>query len=232
MPTYVLNKGQEANSIGALMAVRTDDWFVPAFRELGGMLVRGVTLKQYYLYWYGNEWANHMPVDTYHMMPISVPVGSQMLHAVGLAWAERYKGTDRIAITFMGEGASSEGDFHEACNLAGVWKAGVIFYAQNNHWSISLPWSKQSAIEDACREGIRVRVRRRAGGRQRHLRRLRGGDDGRGASARRAAAPPSSKGLPTASAHTPRLTIPRSTAPTQRSRRGHQRILSSAWSAT
>jgi pyruvate dehydrogenase E1 component alpha subunit len=145
MPTYALNKGQEANSIGALMAVRPDDWFVPAFRELGGMLIRGVSLKQWYLYWYGNEWANHMAVDTYHMMPISVPIGSQMVHAVGLAWAERYKGNDRIAITFMGEGASSEGEFHEACNLAGVWKAGVIIYAQNNHWSISLPWSKQSA---------------------------------------------------------------------------------------
>jgi pyruvate dehydrogenase E1 component alpha subunit len=145
MPTYALNKGQEANSIGALMAVRPDDWFVPAFRELGGMPIRGVSLKQWYLYWYGNEWANHMPVDTFHMMPISVPIGSQMVHAVGLAWAERYKGSDRIAITFMGEGASSEGEFHEACNLAGVWKAGVIIYAQNNHWSISLPWSKQSA---------------------------------------------------------------------------------------
>jgi pyruvate dehydrogenase E1 component alpha subunit len=145
MPTYALNKGQEANSIGALMAIRPDDWFVPAFRELGGMLVRGVSLKQYFLYWFGNEWANHMPGDQFHMMPISVPVGSQMLHAVGLAWAERYQGSDRIAITFMGEGASSEGEFHEACNLAGVWKAGVIIYAQNNHWSISLPWSKQSA---------------------------------------------------------------------------------------
>ena len=163
MPTYVLNKGQEANSIGALMAVRKDDWFVPAFRELGGMLVRGVTLKQYYLYWYGNEWANHFPLQDYHMTPISVPVGSQMLHAVGLAWAERYRGSDRIAITFMGEGASSEGDFHEACNLAGVWKTGVVFYAQNNHWSISLPWSKQSASKTLAEkafaygfEGVRV----------------------------------------------------------------------------
>jgi pyruvate dehydrogenase E1 component alpha subunit len=145
MPTYVLNKGQEANSVGALMAVRPDDWFVPAFRELGGMLVRGISLAQYYLYWYGNEWANHLPVDAFHMLPISVPVGSQMVHAVGLAWAERYAGSDRISLTFMGEGASSEGDFHEACNLAGVWKAGVVFYAQNNNWSISLPWSKQSA---------------------------------------------------------------------------------------
>jgi pyruvate dehydrogenase E1 component alpha subunit len=145
MPTYALNKGQEANSVGALIALRPDDWFVPAFRELGGMLVRGVSLKQYFLYWFGNEWASHMPAEQYHMMPISVPVGSQMVHAVGLAWAERYQGTDRIAITFMGEGASSEGEFHEACNLAGVWKAGVIIFAQNNHWSISLPWSKQSA---------------------------------------------------------------------------------------
>ncbi|MGA2480187.1 MAG: thiamine pyrophosphate-dependent dehydrogenase E1 component subunit alpha [Spirochaetia bacterium] len=163
MPTYVLNKGQEANSIGALMAVRGDDWFVPAFRELGGMLVRGVSAKQYYLYWYGNEWANHLPPEQYHMLPISVPVGSQILHAVGLAWAERYKGSDRIALTFMGEGASSEGDFHEACNLAGVWKAGVVFYAQNNHWSISLPWSKQSASKTLAEkafaygfEGVRV----------------------------------------------------------------------------
>jgi len=163
MPTYVLNKGQEANSVGALMAVRRDDWFVPAFREFGGMLVRGVSLKQYYLYWYGNEWANHLPIEDFHMLPISVPVGSQVLHAVGLAWAERYKGSDRVALTFMGEGASSEGDFHEACNLAGVWKAGVVFYAQNNHWSISLPWSKQSASRTLAEkafaygfEGVRV----------------------------------------------------------------------------
>jgi len=163
LPTYALNKGQEANSVGALMAVRPDDWFVPAFREFGGMLVRGVSLQQYYLYWYGNEAANHLPIEKYHMMPISVPVGSQMLHAVGLAWAERYKGSDRIALTFMGEGASAEGDFHEACTLAGVWKAGVIIYAQNNQWSISLPWAKQSATRTLAEkafaygfEGVRV----------------------------------------------------------------------------
>ena len=163
MPTYALNKGQEANSVGALMAVRSDDWFVPAFRELGGMLVRGVSLKQYYLYWLGNESASHFPLDSCHMMPISIPVGSQLLHAVGIAWAERYNGTDRVVLSFMGEGASSEGDFHEACNLAGVWKAGVVLYAQNNHWSISLPWSKQSASRTLAEkafaygfEGVRV----------------------------------------------------------------------------
>ena len=154
MPTYALNKGQEANSIGALMALRPDDWFVPAFRELGGMLVRGISLKQYYLYWYGNESANHMPKEAFHVMPISVPVGSQMLHAVGLAWAERYQGSDRIAITFTGEGGTSEGEFHEACNLAGVWKAGMILYVQNNYWSISLPWPKQSASQTVAEKGF------------------------------------------------------------------------------
>jgi pyruvate dehydrogenase E1 component alpha subunit len=145
MPTYVLNKGQEASSTGALMAVRKDDWFVPAFRELGGMLARGVSLKDYYLYWYGNEWANHALARNLAMTPISVPVGSQILHAVGLAWAEKYKASDRIAVAFMGEGASAEGDFHEACNLGALWKAPVVIFAQNNNWSISLPWSKQSA---------------------------------------------------------------------------------------
>jgi pyruvate dehydrogenase E1 component alpha subunit len=154
MPTYPPNKGQEANSIGALMALRPDDWFAPAFRELGGMLVRGISLKQYYLYWLGNEAANFLPKDTFRMMPISVPVGSQMLHAVGLAWAERYQSTDRIAITFMGEGGTSEGEFHEACNLAGVWKAGVIIYVQNNFWSISLPWHKQSASATVAEKGF------------------------------------------------------------------------------
>ncbi|HET6450638.1 MAG TPA: thiamine pyrophosphate-dependent dehydrogenase E1 component subunit alpha [Spirochaetia bacterium] len=154
MPTYALNKGQEANSVGALMALRPDDWLVPAFRELGGLLIRGIPLKHWYLYWYGNEAANHLPPDTYRTFPNSVPIGSQMVHAVGLAWAERYKGSDRIAITFLGEGGTSEGEFHEACNLAGVWKAGVIFYVQNNYWSISLPWPKQSASATVAEKGF------------------------------------------------------------------------------
>lgn len=163
MPTYVLNKGQEANAVGSLMAVRPDDWFVPAYRELGGMLARGVGLSQIYRYWIGSEEGSRYPPEKFHMMPIAVPVGSQVVHAVGIAYAERYRKTDRIVITFLGEGASSEGDFHEACNMAGVWKAGVIFFAQNNQWAISTPWHKQSASATLAEkafaygfEGIRV----------------------------------------------------------------------------
>ncbi|HET6484865.1 MAG TPA: pyruvate dehydrogenase (acetyl-transferring) E1 component subunit alpha [Spirochaetia bacterium] len=163
MPTYVLCKGQEANAVGALMAMRQDDWFVPAYRELGAMIVRGVGLTQIYRYWHGSEEGSRLPPETFHMMPIAVPVGSQVLHAVGIAYAERYRKSDRIAIGFMGDGASSEGDFHEAANMAGVWKAGVVIFAQNNQWAISTPWNKQSASPTVAEkafaygfEGIRV----------------------------------------------------------------------------
>src|SRR4030042_1061723 len=145
MPTYVLNEGQEANPAGALLALRPDDWFVPAYRELAGMLLRGLPLHQIYLYWHGNELGSHLPRETYHRLPIACPGGAQPLHAVGLAYAERLRGSDRVVIAFMGEGASSEGDWHEALNLAGVWKSGVIFFTQNNQWAISLPAGKQTA---------------------------------------------------------------------------------------
>jgi pyruvate dehydrogenase E1 component alpha subunit len=109
------------------------------------MLFRGVPLHQLYLYWHGNELGSHLPRETFHMLPISVPVGSQPLHAVGLARAERFLRSDKVVIVFMGEGAASEGDWHEALNLAGVWKSSVIFFTQNNQWAISMPSSKQTA---------------------------------------------------------------------------------------
>jgi pyruvate dehydrogenase E1 component alpha subunit len=85
MPTYPPNTGQEANAVGAVLALRPDDWLVPSFRELGALLARGIPLKQLYLYWYGNERGSYFPVEDYHTLPISVPVGSQPLHAVGIA---------------------------------------------------------------------------------------------------------------------------------------------------
>ncbi len=158
MPTYPPNKGQEANAVGAVLALRPDDWLVPSFRELGALLARGIPLKQLYLYWYGNEWGSHFPIEEYHTLPISVPVGSQPLHAVGIAYAEKLKKTGRIVLTFMGEGATSQGAVHEAFNLAGVWGVGVIFYIQNNQWAISLPTEKQTATatlaEKACAYGF------------------------------------------------------------------------------
>ena len=145
MPTYPPGKGQEANSIVSLMAVKNDDWFVQAFRELGGLLIRGVPLTNHYLYFLGNEMGSHYEPGKYHVLPISVPIASQLPHAVGLAYAEQYKGSDRLTLVFNGDGGTSVGDFHESLNFAGVWNAPVIFFVQNNQYAISVPRHHQTA---------------------------------------------------------------------------------------
>jgi pyruvate dehydrogenase E1 component alpha subunit len=158
MATYPPNKGQEANAVGAVLALREDDWLVPAFREMGALIAKGIPLQQVYMYWYGNEQGSNLPPELYHTLPIAIPVGSQPLHAVGIAYAEKLKASGRIALTFMGEGATSQGAVHEAFNLAGVWNVGVVFYVQNNQWAISLPTEKQTAsrtlAEKACAYGF------------------------------------------------------------------------------
>lgn len=145
LPTYPPNKGQEANSVAALLALRPDDWFVMAFREIGGMMVRGIPLEQQFLYWLGNEEGSRLDPETYHTTPISVPIGSQALHATGLAFADRYRGRDRVTLVYVGDGGTSEGEFYEGLNFAGVWRVPVIFYVQNNGWAISTPRSIQTA---------------------------------------------------------------------------------------
>jgi pyruvate dehydrogenase E1 component alpha subunit len=158
MATYPPNRGQEANAVGAVLALREDDWLVPSFRELGALITKGVPLHQVYMYWYGNEQGSNLPPEIYRTMPIAIPVGSQPLHAVGIAYAEKLKASGRIVLTFMGEGATSQGAVHEAFNLAGVWNVGVVFYIQNNQWAISLPTEKQTAsrtlAEKACAYGF------------------------------------------------------------------------------
>ena len=145
MPTYPPVKGQEANSVGSILAMNKDDWFVQAFREMGGLLLRDVPLSQQYLYFLGNEMGNHYEPEKYRILPVSVPIASQLPHAVGLAYAEQYKGTDRAVITYIGDGGTSQGDFHEALNFAGVWNAPVIFYVQNNQYAISVSRKRQTA---------------------------------------------------------------------------------------
>jgi len=145
LPTYPPVKGQEANAIGAIMALNQDDWFVQAFRELGGLLLRDVPLYQHYLFFLGHEMGSYYDQEKYAILPISIPIASQLHHAVGIAYAERYKKTDRIVIAFSGDGGTSQGDFHEALNFAGVWKVPVIFYVQNNQYAISVARGKQTA---------------------------------------------------------------------------------------
>jgi len=163
MPTYPPNKGQEANAVGPIMALQQDDWLVPAFRELGAMLFRGIPLWQYYLTFLGSEKGNAYPIEKHHTLPISVPMASQTLHAVGLGYKEKYRKTNKVTLAYAGDGATSEGDFYEALNFAGVWKTATIFYVQNNQWAISTPRKKQTAAETIAQkataagfEGIQI----------------------------------------------------------------------------
>ena len=137
--------GQEANSVGGAMAVRDDDWIVHAYRELGALLVRGLPITAHFQYWYGIEEGSRLDIERYHLAPVSLPIGSQLPLAVGLAFAERHLGRDRVVLCYCGDGATSQGDFHESLTFAGVWKTPTVFYVQNNQWALSTPRDAQCA---------------------------------------------------------------------------------------
>ncbi len=152
--TFAPSIGQEAASAGAVFAMEPKDWLVSAFRELAGWLARGMPVESFFLYYNGYEEANLYAKER-RILPISIIVGSQLPHAVGLGYALQYRNEENTAVVaFMGDGATSQGDFHEALNLAGLWKAPVVFVCQNNHWAISIPVSKQSASRTLAQKAI------------------------------------------------------------------------------
>jgi TPP-dependent pyruvate/acetoin dehydrogenase alpha subunit len=130
------------------------DWFVGAFRELGGRLMRGEPLENAMLVYNGYEEGNTFSQGE-RTLPISIIIASQALHAVGIGYAMRLRGeTDSAVVCFFGDGATSEGDFHEALNFASVWRAPVVFICQNNHWAISVPRSKQTRSPTLAQKAI------------------------------------------------------------------------------
>ena len=151
--TFPPISGQEAAQLGAVAVLRPSDWLVPAFREAAAEVWRGRSLESILIYNNGYDEGAEIPPDL-NNLPISVPVGSQILHAVGLGWAAKYRQTDDVAMTFFGDGATSEGDFHEGLNFAGVFQAPVIFVCQNNHWAISIPVSKQTRSKTLAQKAI------------------------------------------------------------------------------
>jgi pyruvate dehydrogenase E1 component alpha subunit len=137
--------GQEAAQIGSAFAFEPSEWIFPSYRELGAAVVRGIDLVEYLHFyrgtWHGGTWD---PMEKRFAM-VSVPVGSQTLHAVGYAMGARKDGRQEATLVYFGDGATSEGDVHEAWNFAGVFRAGVVFLCQNNGWAISVPLSQQTA---------------------------------------------------------------------------------------
>lgn len=144
MLTYAPHEGQEAAQVGSAYLLRKDDWMFPSFRENCAYIVRGYPMHLLYVYWMGSELGMRVP-EGENDFTVSIPVGSQLLHAVGAGYALKYKKKDSVVLTYFGDGATSEGDFHEALNYAGVWKVPVIFLCQNNQWAISVPRKWQSA---------------------------------------------------------------------------------------
>jgi pyruvate dehydrogenase E1 component alpha subunit len=141
--TFAPVKGQEAAQIGAVAALNDSDWIVPAFREVAAYVWRGLPLEGLLLYNAGYNEGGRVP-DGEHFLPIAIPVGSQMLHAAGLAYGLKLQKKREITMTFFGDGATSEGDFHEAMNFAMVYSCPMVFICQNNHYAISVPRSKQT----------------------------------------------------------------------------------------
>ena len=153
MGTFAPAIGQEAAQIGAMAALTDRDWLVPSFREVPAALWRGAAMRSVFLYTMGFEEGSEVPEGA-RSLPISIPVGSQACHAAGLAWAMKLRGEDALAITFFGEGATSEGAVHEAMNFAGVLKLPTIFFCQNNHWAISTPRSVQTASPTIAQKAV------------------------------------------------------------------------------
>jgi len=137
--------GQEAAQVGSAFAIQREDYIFPSYRELGAAVVRGVDLVEY-LHFYRATWhgGTYDPNEMRFGM-VSVPVGSQAVHAVGYAMGVRMDGKNECALVYFGDGATSEGDLHEAWNFAAVFRAPVIFFCQNNQWAISVPLAQQTA---------------------------------------------------------------------------------------
>jgi 2-oxoisovalerate dehydrogenase E1 component alpha subunit len=151
--TYASSLGQEAVVVGVAAAMQPDDVLVPSFREHGAQLWRGVTLKELFLYWGGDERGNDF-AGPRQDFPNSVPVGANAPHAVGAALAFRLRGERRVAVCLFGDGATSKGDVAEALNMAGVWAVPAVFVVNNNAWAISVPRERQSAAATLAQKAI------------------------------------------------------------------------------
>jgi pyruvate dehydrogenase E1 component alpha subunit len=153
MLTYAPNIGQEAAQVGPMAALEEQDWLVLAFREFNAMLFKGVTLEQAFLYWYGNERGSRYD-DNVKVLPINVPIGSQINHAAGIAYASKLQGKNEVAIVFIGDGGTSHGEFHEGMNFAATFDLPMITVIQNNQYAISTPRHKATKAKTLAQKAI------------------------------------------------------------------------------
>lgn len=153
LATYAPFEGQEASQVGSAAALQPDDWMVPTYRDAAAMWMQGYPLELLFAGRTGDE-RGGSPPDHVPVLPPSITVGGHMVHAVGLAWASKNFKDRRVALTYFGDGATSEGDFHEAMNFAAVFETPCVFFCQNNGWAISLPRESQTRSETIAQKAI------------------------------------------------------------------------------
>ena len=139
--------GMEASQTGTAFALTHDDWLLPTYRDSGAALVYGLPISQVILYWRTSPHGWAMP-EGLKILPFYIPIATQYPHAVGCALAEKMQGTRNVALAYIGDGGSSEGDFHEALNFAGALETPCVFVLQNNGWAISVPTNAQTKATD------------------------------------------------------------------------------------
>jgi len=162
MGTYPPMSGQEGAQVGSVHALDEADWLFPSYREHAAMYHEGIDLKQSLLYWMGHEEGNVRDDDD-TVFSVAVPIATQIPHATGAAWASRLRDERTAFLCYFGDGATSEGDFHEGLNFAGVFDVPVVFFCNNNQWAISVPRERQTASETLAQkataygfEGVQV----------------------------------------------------------------------------
>ena len=151
--TYAPSKGQEGAQVGFVDALERGDWLIPMYRDNVGMLAFGFPAEKILQFWGGDERGMQIP-ENLRMLPVAVPVASQLLHAVGIAMARRLLGEGSIAFVGTGDGGTSKGDFHEALNFAGTYDLPVVFGVENNQWAISLKREKQTSSRTIAQKAV------------------------------------------------------------------------------
>lgn len=144
--TYAIYWGHEAMQVGSAFALADEDWIFPSYRESAIGLVRGMPAQTILQWWRGHPSGWWSPAD-YNVASICVPIGTHVPHAAGLAWGKRLRGESACALVYFGDGATSEGAFHEGANFAAVMRAPVVLFCNNNQWAISTPVGEQTRAE-------------------------------------------------------------------------------------
>lgn len=153
LAVYPSSTGQEACEIAAALALEERDWLFPSYRDTLAVVARGVDPAEALTLLRG-DWHNGYDPYAHRVAPLSTPLATQLPHAVGLAHAARLKGDDVVALAMVGDGGTSEGDFHEALNFAAVWQAPVVFLVQNNGFAISVPLARQTAAPSLAHKAV------------------------------------------------------------------------------